>query len=148
MTESTPDGRAQAVVLRSVLTGRPVPGSHSPCRPADLSLATDPDGTVRVLATDLSPEAADVVRSPGTPARLVPATEVSALRSAPGVAAVLRLRPPEVLPGPDRPRRVRVTVEVCAAREHGLLPLDSLMVVLRQEDGGWVLDGPPTGLAT
>ncbi len=152
MVDPAPRGELQALVLSSLVTGRPLPGTSSPVRLADLSLAMDRQGAVRVLESGLAADAVDRVeaaaatRTAQGAARLTVESEAEATAPSSHTAAVLRVRGPEPVAG--QVDAARVTVEVCGTRGGTLLPLDTAIVVLHREADAWIASGPPTELAT
>jgi hypothetical protein len=141
----------QAMVLRSVLAGAPLPGGSGPVRLADLHLAVEETAVgslVRLTEEGLEADAAALAEASaasgaGTPARLVGPGELAGLD--PGgdtVVGVLRVSTEEGT------GTATVTAAVCGVRHGELLPLESVRVAFEQRAGRWVVAGPPAHLAT
>ena len=124
-----------------MLVGTPLPGLGRPVQLADLALATDAEGNVRLLDDELARRVVERL-DPSAGVRLV---AVEDLRPAAGeLVGALRLRAAAL------DDTVRVTVETCLRRDpaEDLHPTEQLSVELVERDGSWVVAGNPRHLAT
>lgn len=146
MTDHTDTQGPQALVLRSLLTAEPLPGSSYPARLGDLRLTLDETGAVRLLRDGLEQDtldrlAATVQEAGGLAIAVVTLAELTGL-DAPLTAAV-RSRAEPLADG-----ALRVTAEVCGVRGGQLQPWELCVVTLVRQGEDWVATEPPLSLST
>jgi hypothetical protein len=140
----------EAAVLASVLFEEPLPGLDRPVRLADLGMAIDADGVIRLLddgnAARLVGRLSRLRATPNTePGSGITVVSHAALdQETDPLAAALRVS------SARSGDTVTVRVETCArsAPKADLVPLEAVTVTFTAGDGTWTVAEPPRHLAT